>query len=208
MNKTVCELFAGVGGFRCGLNNIKSIEDKKEEKIEKVDVNKTEKKTDAKADISKNNNQIVNSQTKQENKVQTNTNQGTTAKKEEVKDQTVKQEETKTEQAKKEEPKVQEPVVEQPKVEETKPQEMVKEFKINNTYIQKMKNYIKNNETEDMKEYGYTIVVDSSIVNQTTGFTYSDFNMNSRMGFVGEIRIYAQDYFVNGEYVETRCYVY
>ena len=32
MNKTVCELFAGVGGFRCGLNNIKSIEDKKEEK--------------------------------------------------------------------------------------------------------------------------------------------------------------------------------
>lgn len=27
MEKTVCELFAGVGGFRCGLNGIKSIED-------------------------------------------------------------------------------------------------------------------------------------------------------------------------------------
>ena len=27
MKKTVCELFAGVGGFRCGLNSIKSIED-------------------------------------------------------------------------------------------------------------------------------------------------------------------------------------
>ena len=27
MNKTVCELFAGVGGFRCGLNNIKTLED-------------------------------------------------------------------------------------------------------------------------------------------------------------------------------------
>lgn len=27
MKKTVCELFAGVGGFRCGLNGIKSIED-------------------------------------------------------------------------------------------------------------------------------------------------------------------------------------
>lgn len=27
MEKTVCELFAGVGGFRCGLNSIKSIED-------------------------------------------------------------------------------------------------------------------------------------------------------------------------------------
>ncbi len=27
MNFTVCELFAGVGGFRCGLNNIKNIDD-------------------------------------------------------------------------------------------------------------------------------------------------------------------------------------
>ena len=27
MEKTVCELFAGVGGFRCGLNSIKNIED-------------------------------------------------------------------------------------------------------------------------------------------------------------------------------------
>lgn len=27
MEKTVCELFAGVGGFRCGLNNISSLED-------------------------------------------------------------------------------------------------------------------------------------------------------------------------------------
>lgn len=33
MKKTVCELFAGVGGFRCGLNGIKTLEDmKKEEK--------------------------------------------------------------------------------------------------------------------------------------------------------------------------------
>ena len=33
MKKTVCELFAGVGGFRCGLNHIKTLEDlkKKEE---------------------------------------------------------------------------------------------------------------------------------------------------------------------------------
>ena len=33
MEKTVCELFAGVGGFRCGLNSLSSIEDtKKDEK--------------------------------------------------------------------------------------------------------------------------------------------------------------------------------
>lgn len=37
MKKTVCELFAGVGGFRCGLNSIDTIEDtKKKEKWETV----------------------------------------------------------------------------------------------------------------------------------------------------------------------------
>lgn len=37
MKKTVCELFAGVGGFRCGLNAIKTLEDiKKPEKWETV----------------------------------------------------------------------------------------------------------------------------------------------------------------------------
>lgn len=37
MKKTVCELFAGVGGFRCGLNAVKSIEDaSKPEKWETV----------------------------------------------------------------------------------------------------------------------------------------------------------------------------
>ena len=37
MKKTVCELFAGVGGFRCGLNSIKTLEDiKKPEKWDTV----------------------------------------------------------------------------------------------------------------------------------------------------------------------------
>lgn len=37
MKKTVCELFAGVGGFRCGLNNIQTNKDtKKEEKWDTV----------------------------------------------------------------------------------------------------------------------------------------------------------------------------
>ena len=37
MDKTVCELFAGVGGFRCGLNAIKTLEDiKKPEKWDTV----------------------------------------------------------------------------------------------------------------------------------------------------------------------------
>ena len=37
MKKTVVELFAGVGGFRCGLNNINTVEDtNKEEKWKTV----------------------------------------------------------------------------------------------------------------------------------------------------------------------------
>ena len=43
MKKTVCELFAGVGGFRCGLNHIDKIEDtKKTEKWETVWFNQWE----------------------------------------------------------------------------------------------------------------------------------------------------------------------
>ena len=49
MKRTVCELFAGVGGFRCGLNNINTVEDaKKEEKWDTVWFSQwepTEKKT-------------------------------------------------------------------------------------------------------------------------------------------------------------------
>lgn len=49
MKKTVCELFAGVGGFRCGLNHIKTLDDiKKPEKWETVWFNQwepAEKKT-------------------------------------------------------------------------------------------------------------------------------------------------------------------
>ena len=49
MKKTVCELFAGVGGFRCGLNHIKTVSDiKKQEKWETVWFNQwepSEKKT-------------------------------------------------------------------------------------------------------------------------------------------------------------------
>ena len=43
MEKTVCELFAGVGGFRCGLNHIKTSEDtKKPEKWKTVWFNQWE----------------------------------------------------------------------------------------------------------------------------------------------------------------------
>lgn len=86
--------------------------------------------------------------------------------------------------------------------EDTTSQEIVREVKRNDTYIQKMKNYITTNDKSS-----YSIVVDESIVNNTYGFTYSEFNMSGYLGCYSIYRIYAQDYYVNGEYVETRCYI-
>ena len=61
--------------------------------------------------------------------------------------------------------------------EQTTSQEIVREVKKNDTYIQKMKDYITTNDKSN-----YSIVVDSSIVNNTYGFTYSEFNISGYIG--------------------------
>ena len=105
--------------------------------------------------------------------------------------------------------------VQQPQVqkEEQKPvqevvQQPVREVKRNDEMIQKIKTYISTHETERMKKYGYSFVVDPDVVKITNPFTYSEFNMNSCLNRTGEYRIYAQDYYYNGKYVETQCFVY
>ncbi len=90
---------------------------------------------------------------------------------------------------------------------EEKKAERVVTFKRNDKYIQKIHNYFTNHESDDMKQYGYKIVIDSSIINQTSGFTYSELNMSGYTNKAGTIRIYARDYFLNGNYVETQCFV-
>lgn len=119
---------------------------------------------------------------------------------------------TKTEEIKTEENKTE---AQQPQVqkEEQKPvQEVVKqpvrEVKRNDEMIQKIKTYISAHETERMKKYGYSFVVDPEVVKITNPFTYSEFNMNSCLNRTGVYRIYAQDYYYNGKYVETQCFVY
>ncbi|MCI8470442.1 MAG: hypothetical protein HFJ35_02965 [Clostridia bacterium] len=78
----------------------------------------------------------------------------------------------------------------------------------NNSYINKIRNYINANPSENMKKFGYSIVTDSSISNQLTGFTYSEVRIKDAIkNSFGTIKIYAQDYYVNNELVETRCYV-
>ena len=78
----------------------------------------------------------------------------------------------------------------------------------NDTMIQKIKSVIENNVTEDMKKYGYTIVVDSSIKQLTNQFTFTESRVISNIKYsFGTIRIYAEDYYSNGKLIMTECYI-
>lgn len=92
----------------------------------------------------------------------------------------------------------------------TKKEESVKkeEYKINNQMIETIKNVIKKYETEDMKKYGYEIVVDSSIKEMTNQFTYTEDRVKQKITWkFGTIKIYAEDYYCNGQYIMTECYI-
>ena len=74
--------------------------------------------------------------------------------------------------------------------------------------INTIKNVINNNQSEDMKNYGYNIVVDSSIVDITSQFTYTQQRVIDKITWkFGTIRIYARDYYCNGQYVWTECFI-
>lgn len=82
------------------------------------------------------------------------------------------------------------------------------EYKVNNEMINKMKDYILNNPSEDMKQYGFEVVVDSSIVELTNQFTYTEQRMRDQLTWrFGTIRIYALDYYCNGNLVMTECFI-
>ena len=59
-----------------------------------------------------------------------------------------------------------------------------------------------------MKKYGYEIVIDSSIKELTNQFTFTETRVkkNIRYSF-GTIRIYAEDYYSNGQLIMTECYI-
>lgn len=94
------------------------------------------------------------------------------------------------------------------KQEEIKQEVKAEEYKVNNQIISKIKEIIKNNETEDMKMYGYNIVVDSSIPDKTNEFTFSEQRVINKLTLkFGTIRIYARDYYNNGVYISTQCFI-
>ena len=95
----------------------------------------------------------------------------------------------------------QEVVIEQPVI-------VGEEYKTNDTMINTLRNVINSNQSEDMKLYGYNIVVDSSIVDVTSQFTYTEQRVIDKIKYkFGTIRIYARDYYNNGQYICTQCYI-
>lgn len=95
----------------------------------------------------------------------------------------------------------QEVVIEQPVI-------VGEEYKTNDTMINTIRNVINSNQSEDMKLYGYNIVVDSSIVDVTSQFTYTEQRVIDKIKYKFEtIRIYARDYYNNGQYICTQCYI-
>ena len=86
---------------------------------------------------------------------------------------------------------------------------LVEEYRVNNIKINKMKNIINNNVSADMKEFGYSIVVDPSIVNLSNYFTFTEKRVKSKVeDRFGTIKIYARDLYVNGGYAHTECFIY
>ena len=72
-----------------------------------------------------------------------------------------------------------------------------------------LKNIIYNNVSEDMKEFGYFVVVDESIVGKTNYFTFTEKRVKSKIiNRFGTIKIYARDLYVNGGYAHTECFIY
>lgn len=101
-------------------------------------------------------------------------------------------------------------------VPETPKQEVVKEqpvmieeeYKTNDAMINTIKNVINSKQSEDMKLYGYNIVVDNSIVDITSQFTYTEQRVIDKIKYkFGTIRVYARDYYNNGQYICTQCYI-
>lgn len=89
-------------------------------------------------------------------------------------------------------------------IQDLKKEEYVK----NDEMINKIQQVIKNNESEFMKMYGYEVIVDSSIKTRTNQFTYTENRVKAYLSYkFGTIKIYAEDYYVNGQLVMTECYI-
>lgn len=91
----------------------------------------------------------------------------------------------------------------------TQTKEESEKYVRNDTMINKIRKVIESNESENMKNYGYNIQVDSSIKSLTNQFTFAESRVISCIKYsFGTIRIYAEDYYKNGQLIMTECYIY
>lgn len=178
------------------------LEEVKQEKQEqKISSNKTQEKSE----ILKEEKQEMQEESKTEQTQVAETKQEEQKPKEEPITEEIKEE-------KQEETKVEIPqeVPEEEQQEEIKEQENVitEEYKINDQMINRIKTIIENNETDDMKTYGYEIVVDSTIPELTNEFTFTEQRVINKITWkCGIIRIYARDYYFNGNHISTQCFI-
>lgn len=147
--------------------------------------------------------ETVNAQTdiKQEQKP-------TTQETENKQDEQIQQEEIKKEDIKAEEQEEEEKQEETKVEQEQQEQIITEEYKINEEMIDRIRIIIENNETADMKNYGYEIVPDSTIPELTNEFTFTEQRVINKITWKsGIIRIYARDYYFNGNYISTQCFI-
>ena len=85
---------------------------------------------------------------------------------------------------------------------------ITEEYKENFQMINKITDIINNNLSEDMKEYGYSIITDGSIPELTNEFTFTEQRVINKIKYKsGIIRVYARDYYYNGNYINTQCFI-
>ncbi|MCI8308801.1 MAG: hypothetical protein HFJ45_00985 [Clostridia bacterium] len=108
-----------------------------------------------------------------------------------------------------EEPIVQETEDNRNSVQEEPVMQNTEEYKYNDEMCQKIIDIINNNQNENMKKYGYNVIIDKSAVELSNPYTFSEERtLNKIKSRFGEIKVYAQDYYLNNTYISTDCYIY
>ncbi len=99
------------------------------------------------------------------------------------------------------------PVASNP-VEETKDTAQGDTYVYNAEMTQRIVDIINSNPSEFMKTYGFTVSIDSSIPSLTNQFTFFENRVIEKIqSKFGTIRVYAQDHYLNGEYLFTECFI-
>lgn len=84
----------------------------------------------------------------------------------------------------------------------------IKTYERNTKMEKTMKEYIEKNPSEYMIKYGFTVVADPTIINNTSEFTYTEKRVKGKItNKFGTIKIYAHDVLLDGVYQFTECFI-